>query len=53
MANTVIKKFKDKDTKEVYKIGGSYTHSDEKRISFLVEKGYLDGKKADKKTDKK
>lgn len=42
MANKVIAPFKDKFTKKVYKQGDSYTHKDEKRIAFLVKKGYLE-----------
>lgn len=38
----VIASFKDKYTKKLYKKGDSYSHKDEKRIAFLVEKGFLE-----------
>lgn len=34
--------FRDKFTKKLYKKGDSYTHKDEKRITFLIEKGFLE-----------
>ncbi|HSH25017.1 MAG TPA: hypothetical protein VLA13_05715 [Massilibacterium sp.] len=48
MANKVIANFKDKFTKKIYKKGDSYTHADEKRIAFLVKKGFLEENKEDK-----
>lgn len=62
MANKVIANFRDKFTKKVYKKGDSYTHADDKRIAFLVKKGFLKKakeveeqpkKKSTKKADKK
>jgi hypothetical protein len=44
----VIALFRDKFTKKVYKKGDSYTHKDEKRIAFLIEKGFLEEIKDDK-----
>lgn len=41
MEYKVISSFKDKFTKKIYKKGDSYTHKDEKRIAFLIEKGFL------------
>lgn len=41
----VIKSFKDKtDNKKLYKKGDSYSHSDDERIAFLIEKGFLEEK---------
>lgn len=38
----VIASFKDKFTKKLYKVGDSYSHKDEKRIAFLIKKGFLE-----------
>jgi len=60
MGYKVISTFRDKFTKKLYEKGGSYNHEDEKRIAFLIEKGFLEGpkkeepkKKSAKKADKK
>lgn len=58
MGYKVIANFRDKFTKKVYKKGGSYSHKDEKRIAFLIEKGFLEEKEVSKeesakKADKK
>lgn len=37
----VIKKFIDKHTKQVYKIGSTYKHDNQERISELVERGFI------------
>lgn len=45
MANKVIKSFKDKtDNKKLYQKGDPYSHSDDDRVAFLVEKGFLEEK---------
>lgn len=41
---TVLKKFRDKFTKEVYNKGDSYSHEDENRIAFLLGKGFIEEK---------
>mgnify|MGYP000861810461 CR=1 FL=1 len=42
-------RFRDKYTKKIYEKGDSYSHKDEKRIAYLIEKGYLEkSKKAEK-----
>ena len=41
MANLVKKSFRDKNTKKVYRKGDSYSHADENRIAFLIERGFL------------
>jgi hypothetical protein len=38
----VLKRFKDKNTKEVYPEGALYHSDDEERVSFLQEEGYLE-----------
>lgn len=53
MANKVKAAFRDKFTKKEYKKGDSYSHDDEKRIAFLVEKGYLEKPKPTKTKEKK
>ena len=60
MSYKVTSAFKDKYTKKLYNKGDSYTHKDEKRIAFLIEKGFLEKpmkeepkKKSVKKADKK
>lgn len=61
MSYTVIKAFFDKtDNLKPYKVGDSYSHEDEKRIAFLIEKGFLEAKskqppkeKSKKRTRKK
>jgi hypothetical protein len=45
---TVIKKFRDKETKKIFNPGDLYEHEDAKRITFLVEQGYLEDEKEDK-----
>lgn len=43
MSYTVIKAFFDKTNNlKPYKAGDSYSHKDEKRIAFLIEKGFLE-----------
>jgi hypothetical protein len=37
----VIKKFKDKNTKKVYRPGDEYENKDKKRIEELQKLGYL------------
>lgn len=49
----VIKSFRDKYTKKIYRKGDSYTHKDEKRIAFLVESGFLEIEEEKKKTTRK
>ncbi|UPO88332.1 hypothetical protein [Niallia sp. Man26] len=41
----VIKKFRDKETKKVFNPGDLYEHNNAERVTFLVEKGYLEGAK--------
>lgn len=38
----VIKRFRDKDTKEVFAAGALYHSNDEERIKFLQNSGYLE-----------
>jgi NifB/MoaA-like Fe-S oxidoreductase len=38
----VIKRFRDKDTKEVFAAGALYKSDDEGRITFLKNSGYLE-----------
>lgn len=38
----VIKNFRDKDTEKVFNQGDSYSHDNDERIAFLIEKGFLD-----------
>jgi hypothetical protein len=38
----VIKRFRDKNTNEVYRAGALYQSDDEERISFLQNSGYLE-----------
>lgn len=45
----VIKMFRDKATKNIYKKGDSYEHKDAKRITFLIKEGYLEEDKKDAK----
>mgnify|MGYP001212021309 CR=1 FL=1 len=52
MGYKVIANFKDKFTKKLYEKGDSYTHKDEKRIAFLIEKGFLEKPKGEKKESK-
>ena len=53
----VLKPFKDKFTKKVYNPkksdANSYSHADEERIAFLIEKGYIQEKKQKKESPKK
>jgi hypothetical protein len=42
MANKVIARFEDKNTKEVYNRGDLYENNHSERVAFLIEKGYLD-----------
>lgn len=42
MSYKVKANFRDKFTKKIYKKGDLYTHKDEKRIAFLIEKGFLE-----------
>jgi len=53
MSNKVLANFKDKNTKKVYRKGDSYSNDDEKRIAFLIEKGFLEKPKVKKKQNKK
>ncbi|WLR53556.1 hypothetical protein LC048_13590 [Mesobacillus subterraneus] len=41
MSKKVIKRFQDKETKEVYFRGDLYENDNSDRVAFLVEKGYL------------
>ncbi|GAA5417977.1 hypothetical protein Pryu01_03055 [Paraliobacillus ryukyuensis] len=42
MPNKVIRAFYDKtDNRKPYSKGDTYSHSDEGRIAFLIEKGFL------------
>lgn len=45
MAYRVAKRFRDKDTGKVYEENAPYINEDKDRVSFLVEKGYLDEQK--------
>lgn len=51
----VLKNFKDKFTKKLYKKGDSYSHKDDDRIAFLVKEGFLEekSKQPPKKKDDK
>lgn len=51
MRYEVIKDFKDKFTKVIYRKGGIYDITDAERAEYLQEKGFL-GKQVDKKPDK-
>ena len=54
MSNKVIAAFRDKtDNGKRYKKGDTYSHPDEKRIAFLVEKGFLEKTEESKQTAKK
>jgi len=45
MEYKVIKKFRDKtDNRKLYKKGDSYSHDNEERIAFLIDKGFLEEK---------
>lgn len=37
----VIKDFHDKETHKLHKKGQFYSHSDESRVDFLIDKGFL------------
>lgn len=51
MAYKVIANFKDKtDNGKEYTKGGSYSHEDEKRIAFLIKKGFLEEQPTDENT---
>lgn len=53
MSYKVIRAFFDKtDNLKPYSIGDSYSHEDEKRIAFLIERGYLKAKKQQPPTGK-
>ena len=53
MANKVIAAFRDKtDNGKLYKKGDTYSNADEKRIAFLVEKGFLAKAESKKKQSK-
>ena len=49
----VIKRFKDKYTKKVFKEGDSYSHKDDERIAFLIDKGYIKEEKKKESPKKK
>lgn len=56
MSYRVKRDFFDKtDNRKPYKKGDSYSHEDEKRIAFLIEKGFLEekSKQPPKQTKKK
>ena len=56
MAFTVKRPFFDlEDNSKPYSKGDSYSNDNEERISFLIEKGFLEGniKKSKKRTRKK
>lgn len=57
MSHKVLKPFMDKtDHFKKYREGDSYSHNDDDRIAFLIEKGLLQEKSKQppkKKTDKK
>jgi hypothetical protein len=44
VANRVVKIFRDKNSKKIYKEGDLYEHSDADRVAFLVDSGYLEAK---------
>lgn len=48
----VLKTFRDKYTKKIYKKGDSYIHKDEKRIAFLAKKGFLEKEEIEKEDTK-
>ena len=46
--HTVIKKFRDKeDNKKIYNQGDLYRHEDAERVTFLIDKGFLDEKEVE------
>lgn len=47
MEYRVKSSFRDKNTDKLYQKGDTYSHEDEKRISFLIEKGFLEGTSVD------
>jgi hypothetical protein len=44
MANKVVKRFQDKESKDVYNVGDLFEHASAERVAFLVEHGFLDKK---------
>jgi hypothetical protein len=42
MANKVIKRFQDKESKKIHNVGDLYEHESADRVAFLVKKGFLD-----------
>lgn len=47
----VLRSFFDKeDGKKAYSVGDSYNLNDEKRVAYLIEKGFLSGK-SERKSD--
>lgn len=49
----VIKAFRDRtDNDKRYKVGDSYSHNDEERIAFLIEKKFIEEVVEEKKPKK-
>jgi hypothetical protein len=40
----VIKRFRDRYTKKIYKVGDSYSHENNERVASLIERGFLEEK---------
>ncbi|WP_085521412.1 hypothetical protein [Tuberibacillus sp. Marseille-P3662] len=41
----VTRRFRDKNTMDIYNVGDTFKSDDYKRVAFLVDRGFLEGSK--------